>query len=321
MGAGKVWRSALLGALLGGLALAVFVWLRSAPQPPPVPPPDPAASAPAVPQELPRPEPDPGVPDGGPLGAEPETPEAPEAASVAAKGARSVPLLAESLASGPSFRVRMRAALALGRLRGNRAAGDALMGALDDPHPAVRAAAARSLGKGRHRRARGTLERLQREDPEAPVRKAAKRALARLAPRRAPTAPPVRARGGAIHVRVGAPSAPTGGVPGTILAELRGAAEAQLRAADGIALGGGGPKGRSFYLDVSVGPVDQGPEGTRATATVLIQTDPGRSIKASVRGKATVPGAHDARALRDAVRGAVRSAMRKVPGVVARLAQ
>lgn len=86
--------------------------------------------------------------------------------------------LIELLEGSRDFRVRVRAALALGN-RGNRGAAPALARALGDPHPAVRAAACDALS-----RIGGPLQlpalRARQQDPEASVRQAAERAIAAI---------------------------------------------------------------------------------------------------------------------------------------------
>jgi hypothetical protein len=93
----------------------------------------------------------------------------------------------ESLSRESSFKVRVEAALILGRLHQVRSV-PALVGALRDPEPGVRAAAAESLGEI------GSI--LPREalvssltDPEPAVRRAARTALRRLGGDEGPRAP------------------------------------------------------------------------------------------------------------------------------------
>jgi hypothetical protein len=51
----------------------------------------------------------------------------------------------------------------------------------------------------------------------------------------------------------------------------------------------------------------------------VLQTYPGRDIRAQVKGAATVPGAGGDAAQRQAVDAALRSALRQLPGVMARV--
>lgn len=107
----------------------------------------------------------------------------------AVRAAREVKIgdVEESLSRDSSFKVRVEAALILGRLHQVRSV-PALVGALRDPEPGVRATAAESLGEI------GSI--LPREalvsalaDPEPAVRRAARTALRRLGADEGPRAP------------------------------------------------------------------------------------------------------------------------------------
>ena len=95
----------------------------------------------------------------------------------AAPGAR-IEDVEESLGHDQSFKVRVEAALILGRLRQVRSV-PVLVGALRDPQPGVRSAAANALGQIGSPLPREALAAALR-DPEAPVRRAARVALRRL---------------------------------------------------------------------------------------------------------------------------------------------
>ena len=58
-------------------------------------------------------------------------------------------------------------------------------------------------------------------------------------------------------------------------------------------------------------------DGTRAVISVIVNTYPGRDMRAMLRGAATVPGGHDAFAQRTAIEGAVRGAIRSLPQAMA----
>jgi hypothetical protein len=97
-----------------------------------------------------------------------------------ARAARGVKIedVEESLARDPSFKVRIDAALILGRLHQVRSV-PALVGALRDAEPGVRASAAESLGEIASPLAHDALMAALR-DPEPAVRHAAHTALRRL---------------------------------------------------------------------------------------------------------------------------------------------
>ncbi|HVZ89269.1 MAG TPA: HEAT repeat domain-containing protein [Polyangia bacterium] len=84
----------------------------------------------------------------------------------------------ESLARDPSFKVRVEAALILGRLHLVRSV-PALVGALRDPDSGVRAASADALGEIGSPLSRDALVAALR-DPEPPVRRAARAALRQM---------------------------------------------------------------------------------------------------------------------------------------------
>jgi hypothetical protein len=97
-----------------------------------------------------------------------------------ARAAREVKIddVEESLARDSSFKVRIEAALILGRLHQVRSV-PALVGALRDPDPGVRAAAAESLGEIGSPLPHDALVTAL-ADPEPAVRRAARSALRRL---------------------------------------------------------------------------------------------------------------------------------------------
>ncbi len=100
--------------------------------------------------------------------------------ATAARGAREARIedVEDSLGHDQSFKVRVEAALILGRLHQVRSV-PVLIGALRDPQPGVRAAAADALGQIGSPLPRDALVAALR-DPEAPVRRAARAALRRL---------------------------------------------------------------------------------------------------------------------------------------------
>jgi HEAT repeat protein len=97
-----------------------------------------------------------------------------------ARGAneRQIREVEDALRHDPSFKVRVDAALILGRLREGRSL-PALAGGLQDPQPAVRAASAEALGEIGSRLARDALAGAL-HDPEPAVRRSARAALRRL---------------------------------------------------------------------------------------------------------------------------------------------
>jgi HEAT repeats len=108
----------------------------------------------------------------------------------------------DALAHDRSYKVRVDAALVLGRLRQTRSI-PALIGALRDPNPAVRASAARSLGNIGSPIARDAVAKAL-VDPVPLVRRTAKEALVALGGDEASATPPAPVPGGpAIRARPG----------------------------------------------------------------------------------------------------------------------
>ncbi|HVZ72497.1 MAG TPA: HEAT repeat domain-containing protein [Polyangia bacterium] len=128
------------------------------------------------------------------------------ALAMAARAAFAAPRIDEvedALAHDRSYKVRVEAALVLGRLRQSRSV-PALIGALRDPNPAVRATAARSLGQIGSPIAKDAVAKAL-VDPVPLVRRMAKDAMKQLGgedadtetpPPPVPGAPAIRARPG-----------------------------------------------------------------------------------------------------------------------------
>ena len=71
-----------------------------------------------------------------------------------------------------------------------------------------------------------------------------------------------------------------------------------------------------YYVDSSVTSVGERDGGIRADVSVILYSYPGRAIRAMLRGGATVTGARGPDAVDQAVRGAVRGAMRSIDQVM-----
>jgi HEAT repeat protein len=108
--------------------------------------------------------------------------------------------LCHSLTSDPSWRVRLQAAVVLGKLRDRRSV-PSLLRALGDENETVRGLSAQVLGELGDASIVAALERAQRSDGSQFVRNRAKDALAKLQPDA--TAARGGGHGGALHVEVG----------------------------------------------------------------------------------------------------------------------
>jgi hypothetical protein len=253
-------------------------------------------------------------------------------------------VLLQLLREGSSFRVRARAALALGRVSipEERVIG-ALEAALRDPHLAVRAAAARSLGEVGTRRSVAPL-RAAAADSAGLVSDQAKNALRMIAtrevprgaaapPAATPTARPKRSLARARYVVVLGDMRNRTAVPGLELTVLLGeriaeelnalahvAVLAPAEISDSVARELRRRKLQSFRiegnLDCVDGGVRAGEHTMRCQVSLLLMDEPGRTLRSLMRGSAS--GTEQARGARDeqlrvlagkTLRGAVHSAM------------
>lgn len=118
-----------------------------------------------------------------------------------ARAAARIEDVEDALAHDRSYKVRVDAALVLGRLRQTRSV-PALIGALRDPNPAVRASAAQSLGRIGSPIAKDAVAKAL-VDPVPLVRHMAKEAMKQLGGADSETPPPPVAGAPAIRARAG----------------------------------------------------------------------------------------------------------------------
>jgi len=256
-------------------------------------------------------------------------------ASSAAADART-DFLVRMLSTSTQFRVRVQAALALGAQNAESQVVGALSRGLRDGHPSVRSASASALEKLREPSALAALEAARR-DRDADVRRAVESAIASLSsrPQRA-TATSAPTRGspstpqpsgtptyyvgiGAPGDRVGLPKAElerlrahlvrtVAGMEGVVLAPSRESENAarKVMKADGLV---------GFYVDASVTKVEVRSDGAvRAEVSIVVGSYPERSIKAMLKGAATVPSGGSSPVARErAVEGAFSGALRRLP--------
>jgi HEAT repeat protein len=255
--------------------------------------------------------------------------------------AREHDVLLRLLRDGDSFRVRARAALALGRTNDD-AVSRALERALDDQHAAVRAAAAAALARVGNASSIAALERARR-DPAPDVAAQAEIALRAVTARAAQTGPgagksmpapdPAESlRDARFVVVVGAVRNDSGLQEGELLALLAQGIVHELQRIGRIAVFA------SHELDASVSRAIQRRKvpafrlegnlrrvvstlqderhAVRAEVSLLLLDEPGRNLRSMLRGAAT--GEESRRGPRDtqlrllahkALRNAVRSAM------------
>jgi hypothetical protein len=238
--------------------------------------------------------------------------------------------LVRMLRTSSSFRVRTQAALSLARVEPDAAVMVGLGDALGDEHPAVRAAAATALEQIENPDALPALER-HRRDRDPAVRRTVLRAiatleqLARTRPRSAPV-PRETPTGGRYYVGVATPSASDRSIDREILTRAAEFLRTELGAMDGVvvaperetpaaaerAIRAAGLTG--YYLEASVVRIEVRPDGVRAVVSLILNTYPGRDMRAILNGAATVQGGGDgASARRQAVQGAFSGALRRLP--------
>lgn len=244
-----------------------------------------------------------------------------------AQGAGSVDYLIRLLSESDSFRVRVRAADALGSQTPSAAVTAALIGALDDSEAAVRAAAASSLGRVGDSSALSGLRGLS-SDSESAVRTAARTAIAAIEGRGSGGSAG-GSGGSAGGGSTGTPTyyvgvGPGAGVTGATLSGARAFFLSRVRAMSGVVVA---PDGESdaaatrelrsrglsgFFLDWTV-TVEDSDAGVRCRVSIVLQDYPGRNVRAMTSGTATLSGDHDLSHAGPGIEAAITSALRSVP--------
>ena len=243
--------------------------------------------------------------------------------------------LIQKLAEGPDFRVRVQAALELGKTHGS-AARMALEEALDDDNAAVRAAAAAALKVMRDPAALSALERHE-GDASAAVRAQIKNSIEALAGGNAShvvAKPDVIVQVGKISK--GASSSTTG----QVLEDVARTSKQKLRELPGVAVVDEVKVPSTGQKDVPVvmvtGRVKQLEEAREGSSVVylasvefVLHRMPGQSIKGVVSGSARASGAaHEMRSAsaiadlrKSALDAAIDSAVRRAPQALRAAAQ
>lgn len=219
--------------------------------------------------------------------------------------------LTRALTRDPSWRVRLQAAVVLGKL-GDARAEPALVQALRDPNETVRGLAAQVLGELGDRRALGPLER-SRRDGSPFVRERVRTALARLRP--APVA--ARPQPGLLHVEVGGIGAKVRHTPPELTKRLRELITRKLAHTPGVTLGGAPESG--FVIDSSITNLARRTDGpyveVSCEVSLVVGRLPSKAMVMMTSGGATVQtprvGFHASQELMmqaDALEGAVQGA-------------
>jgi hypothetical protein len=243
------------------------------------------------------------------------------------------------LAAGADFRLRVEAALSLGRTRSVEALGP-LSAALDDAHPAVRAAAAAALAALGRLEALDTLRSHVVREPAPSVRSQMRAAIERLnvaTDERGATAVANRPRAAKVLVKVGQLRNLTASRAPGVVEAFRGATRAKAAELPGVELLGEDTEGSTesatrklpvLVLDGVLNRLAQGASGERLTVSAQVEYTfrkiPEHALRGSITGTARAEGGdisprgrqRMAELENQALRGAVESAMRGAPEVM-----
>src|SRR4051812_5500223 len=237
--------------------------------------------------------------------------------------------LTRALVTGADFRLRVSAALSLGKTR-SKAAVAPLANALDDAHPAVRAAAAAALGVLGDRTAVGTLRMHLGREASSSVKTQIETALTNL------SGAGGGEKGARMLVKLGQMHVSNGVRNGQLLDIFRGATRARAAELPGVeVLSDTSEEGREaaqrrlpvLVLDGTLNRLAQGSQGANVTVSAqveyVIRKSPEHALKGSVTGAAQALGnmsAQDqgrvAQLEMEALQGAVESAMKGAPAVM-----
>jgi hypothetical protein len=230
------------------------------------------------------------------------------------------------LQTSSTFRVRAQAALSLGRVDAAPEVVAALSEALEDEHASVRTAAAASLAELEEPDALPAL-RSARNDRDRTVRNTVRSAIRKLEPIARRAAREDQAGGDArFYVGVGMPGSRVDDVDASDREALRDWLRGRVGSMDGVLLAPAdeAPAAAArvvrrrrltgYFIDSSVVSVRTTEVGVRAEVSVVVNTYPGRSVRAMLSGAATVQGASDGPTTRlQAIRGALSGALRRLP--------
>jgi hypothetical protein len=248
--------------------------------------------------------------------------------------------LARNLSSASDFRVRVGAALSLGKTR-NTLSVKALSAALDDPHPAVRAAAAAGLGALGRTDALDELRAHLAGETAPSVQSQLRAAVEKLAAleqeRSARTSVPRRAKPAKVLVKLGQLMNMSAARGPRVAEVFRGATRVRAGELPGVEVLGEGIEGAAealirklpvLVLDGVINRLTQGQGSERLTISAQVEFTfrkiPEHALRGTVTGAAQALGGD--RSPRDgenvaelesqALCGAVESAMRGAPEVM-----
>jgi HEAT repeat protein len=236
--------------------------------------------------------------------------------------------LTRALVTGQDFRLRVTAALSLGKTH-SKAAIAPLVSALDDPHPAVRAAAAAALGVLGDRSAVGALKVHLDGESSASVKAQIRTAIDVLSASGAE-------RSARMLVKLGQMRVGSNVRNGQLVDVFRGATRARAAELPGVeVLSDASEEDREalrrrlpvIVIDGTLNRLAQGSQGSNVTVSAqveyVIRKSPEHALKGSVTGAAQALGAMQmddhgrvAALELEALQGAIESAMRGAPAVM-----
>ena len=207
--------------------------------------------------------------------------------------------LTRTLMQDPSYKVRVQAALVLGKLNDRRAV-PALVQALHDENETVRGVAATSLGRIGDKSSANALQVSATSDASEFVRSQARKALELVAGGGGPVATPPRA-GARFYVSIGFSGGGRAGAEYTRLVREALTKELQSVSSVTLSVSGGGEPSRSilaskhlqgFVVDGSIQRLSATPAGGQQTIDcdlkAFVATFPDRSIKAMTQEGASL---------------------------------
>ncbi len=231
-----------------------------------------------------------------------------------------LPALIKSLQKDPSYKVRLQAAMTLGRLRDERSVDPLLFTLRADKHPGVRAMAAQALATIGDTDAMTGLEAAQ-NDPDRFVRAQVEKAIVHMGGR--PRSMKIAPNGPKLVLAIGEMGDRTRKARGQLLSQMRDFVRTELEATPGVAIAQKGEVAKRRYtIDGSITEMSKRmlPDWVQVTCGVslVLTSHPGGAIIGMTSTSATVEhprkgyrpeqqGKLEERALQSAVRGAHQS--------------
>lgn len=227
--------------------------------------------------------------------------------------------LIKLLRTSDSFRVRVQSCLSLAATENEPKILSALHRALDDKHPAVRKASALALKRHRDPSSLGPL-RAHRRDRDASAKRAILEAIEAI---------DGASEDAKYYVGIGKPGNKAA-APRNAIEQLRPALVREVRKMEGVRLAPDNETNRQarkalssnkltgYYIDSSLVSLESSGQGVTAVVSVVINTYPGRNMRAMLQGRATYPaGGMSEQSVQKAVEGAVAGALRRMPQALA----